>query len=63
MNPMSDTSSTSQGTFQIRSEAHGPHWVAWVSRTPDGAPEGAVLLVGQTQAEAEARARQWAERR
>jgi hypothetical protein len=63
MNLMSDPSSTGHGTFQIRSEAHGPHWVAWVTRTPDGAPEGAVLLVGQTQAEAEARARQWTERR
>ena len=64
MNPMPDTnSSTRDGSFQIHSEAHGPHWVAWVSRTPDGAPEGAVVLVGQTQAEAEARARQWAEQR
>jgi len=28
----------------------------------DAAPERAVLIVGQTQSEAEARARQWAER-
>ena len=45
---------------QIRSEARGPHWVAWV---PDanGKPEGAVVLVGETQEEAERRAREWAE--
>ena len=60
---MAETVTTREGTFEIRSEAHGPHWVAWLSRTADGAPYQAVLLVGQTQAEAEARARQWAERR
>ena len=60
---MAETVTTRDGTFEIRSEAHGPHWVAWLARTPDGGPEQAVLLVGQTQAEAEARARQWAERR
>jgi hypothetical protein len=63
MKRMSDTGPAREGTFQIRSEAHGPHWVAWITRAADGAPEDGVLLVGQTQAEAEARARQWAERR
>ena len=45
---------------QIRSEARGPHWVAWV---PDaaGKPEGSVVLVGETREEAEERARRWAE--
>ena len=56
---MADTVTTKEGTFEIRSEAHGPHWVAWLARTADGAPDQA----GETQAEAEARARQWAERR
>ena len=60
---MSESITTKEGTFQIRSEAHGPHWVAWLARTSDAAPEQAVLLVGQTQAEAEQRARLWAERR
>jgi hypothetical protein len=43
----------------IRSEERGPHWVAWV---PDenGKPAGSVILVGQTQTEAETRARTWA---
>jgi hypothetical protein len=62
MRLMAETVTGNQGTFHIRSEAHGPHWVAWLSRTTDGEPEGSVLLVGQTQREAEARARKWAER-
>ena len=60
---MAETVTTKEGTFEIRSEAHGPHWVAWIARTTDGGPDGDVLLVGQTQAEAEANARRWAERR
>ena len=59
---MAQTVTTKHGTFEIRSEAHGPHWVAWLARTADGTPEQSVVLVGQTQEEAEARARQWAER-
>ena len=47
--------------FEIRSEARGPHWVAWLAKGADGKPERSVLLVGQTQSEAEARARGWAE--
>ena len=45
---------------EVRSEARGPHWVAWI---PDavGKPKGSVVLVGQTQKEAEERARRWAE--
>jgi hypothetical protein len=60
---MAETVTTSEGSFEIRSEAHGPHWIAWLARTSDAAPDRAIVLVGQTQAEAEARARQWAERR
>jgi hypothetical protein len=58
---MPDSVTTKDGTFEIRSEAHGPHWVAWLARTSEGGPERSVLLVGQTQAEAEARARKWGE--
>lgn len=53
-----DTPKTSAS--RIRSEARGPHWVAWVADA-SGKPEGAVVLVGETQEEAEARARMWAE--
>ena len=60
---MTETVTTRDGTFEIRSESHGPHWVAWLARTADGGPEQSVLLVGQTQAEAETRASLWAERR
>lgn len=44
----------------VRSEARGPHWVAWV---PDanGKPRGSVVLVGESKEEAEERARLWAE--
>jgi hypothetical protein len=60
---MAETVATKDGTFEIRSEAHGPHWVAWLAHAADAEPDRAVLIVGQTQAEAVARARQWAERR
>jgi hypothetical protein len=63
MHIMGETITTQDGTFEIRSEAHGPHWVAWLARTSDGGPEQSVLLIGQTQTEAEARARLWAEKR
>lgn len=59
---MAESVTTRDGTFEIRSEPHGPHWVAWLARTSGGAPEQSVLLVGQNQAEAEARARMWAGR-
>jgi len=54
---MPDQSAT---TAPVRSEARGPHWIAWV---PDenGKPKGSVVLVGQTQQEAEARAQAWAQ--
>ena len=46
---------------EIRSEARGPHWVAWVA-DGNGKPEGSVVLVAATREEAEARAREWARR-
>jgi hypothetical protein len=48
-------------SYEIRSEARGPHWVAWVTRGGDSKPDRAIIIVGETQEEAEARARQWAE--
>jgi hypothetical protein len=50
-------------SYDVKSEQRGGHWVAWVVRTPDGKPDRSVLVVGQTQAEAEERARAWAEGR
>jgi hypothetical protein len=49
------------GTDHIHSEAHGPHWIAWVSRDASGKPHRAVVLVAETKELAEARARKWAE--
>ncbi len=60
---MGETVTTKNGTFEIRSEAHGPHWVAWLARTSDGSPEQSVVLVGQTKSEAETRAKLWAQKR
>ena len=44
----------------IRSEARGPHWVAWVADA-EGKPEQSVVLVGLTKEEAEERAKRWRE--
>lgn len=49
------------GSYEIHSEARGPHWVAWITRGTGAKPERSVLVVGATQAEAEAGAKQWAE--
>jgi len=48
-------------SYQVFSEARGPHWIAWISRDASGQPDRSIVLVGQTQEEAEARARAWAE--
>ena len=53
------TDQTAAGNFTVRSEARGPHWIAWLTRGQDPRPVRDVVLVGETQAEAEARARQW----
>ena len=52
---------TSSGTYQIHSEARGPHWIAWVSRDGSGKPERSVILVAETRELAEARAERWAQ--
>jgi len=51
----------STGTFEIHSEAHGPHWIAWLTRAGGGKPEQSIVLIGETREEAESRARQWAQ--
>lgn len=43
----------------IRSEARGRHWVAWVA-DESGKPLNSVVLVAESQEEAERRARAWA---
>jgi hypothetical protein len=60
MNRMNERSPAAGGRREIRSEARGPHWVAWVPDA-DGKPENSVVLVGETREEAERRARMWVE--
>jgi hypothetical protein len=52
---------TTQSSYQIHTESRGPHWISWISRNPDGKPERSIVLVAASQAEAEERARRWAE--
>ena len=47
-------------TFEIHSEARGPHWVAWLTQPDQPGPYRSVLHVGASKEEAEARARAWA---
>ena len=54
---------TTAGAYEIRSEARGPHWVAWVVRGGETKPDRSVVVVGETREEAEERARAWAEGR
>ncbi len=48
--------------YGIHSEPRSAHWVAWAVSGDDSRPAGAVILVGQTQEEAEANAARWIER-
>ena len=36
------------GSYQVHSEARGPHWIAWVSRDGSGKPDRSVVVVGAT---------------
>jgi hypothetical protein len=53
--------STTSGSYQIHSEARGPHWIAWVSRDGSGKPDRAVILIAENREKAEANARRWAD--
>jgi len=57
---MAEGTTSAQG--RIRSEARGPHWVAWIADA-NGRPDQSVVLVGETQEEAEQRAKAWLEAR
>ena len=52
---------TTPGTFQVHTEARGPHWIGWITRGSDTKPDRSIVLVAASQAEAEERARRWAE--
>lgn len=48
--------------LDVRIASRGAHWVAWVTRDGGDEPLDSVILVGRTEAEAEAEARTWADR-
>jgi hypothetical protein len=52
---------TPSGSYQVYSEARGPHWIAWISRDGSGKPDRSVVLLAETREKAEAKAQQWAE--
>lgn len=52
---------TTQGGYQIHTEARGPHWIGWITRGGNTKPDRSVVLVAATEQEAEERARRWAE--
>lgn len=49
------------GSYEIHTEARGPHWIAWITRGSDVKPDRSVVLVAASREEALARARRWAE--
>ena len=49
-------------SYQVHTEARGPHWVSWITHDGGEKPHQSVILIARTQEEAEARARAWAER-
>ena len=48
--------------YTVRSKPTSGHWTAWVTAGGSDQPAGYVILVGQTQQEAETHARLWQER-
>jgi hypothetical protein len=52
---------TSAGSYEIHTEARGPHWIAWITREGNTKPDRSVVLVAASREEAVARARRWAE--
>ena len=52
---------TAMSAYEVHSEARGAHWVAWITRGGSAKPEQSVIVIGASQAEAEASARQWAD--
>ena len=53
---------TTRSSYQIHTEAHGPHWIGWITRDGGTKPDRSIVLVAASQEEAEARAREWAEK-
>jgi len=52
--------STRTEPYDVHTEPHGPHWVAWITRGGKTKPDRSVILIAATQEQAEGRARAWA---
>jgi hypothetical protein len=52
---------TSAGSYEIHTEARGPHWIAWITREGSTKPDRSVVLVAASREEALDRARRWVE--
>jgi hypothetical protein len=53
---------SSSGSYETHTESRGPHWIGWITRAGETTPYRSVVVVAASQAEAEARAKRWAER-
>ena len=49
------------GSYEVHTEARGPHWIAWITTGTDTKPYRSVVLIAANREDAEARARAWAE--
>jgi len=49
------------GPYAIHSAPRGPHWIAWITRGGSEKPDRSIVIIGETQEEAETRARLFAE--
>ncbi len=56
---MAPSTGFSDGSYDIHTEARGPHWIGWVTLPGSDKPERSIILIGKTREEAEARARAW----
>jgi hypothetical protein len=52
---------TIPGSYQVHSEARGPHWIGWVTSAGESKPHRSIVLIAASKEEAERRAREWAE--
>ena len=52
---------STDGSYEIRAEPRGAHWIAWIARGGSPKPDRSVVLVAATEAEARKRAQAWAQ--
>jgi hypothetical protein len=50
---------SSTASYEVRSEARGSHWIAWLTRGGSDKPERALVFVGETREIAEENARRF----